>query len=163
MLFRSAYIPKATVQAAIGAVPLAAGVASGEVILAVAVMSILLTAPIGAIGIMIMGERVLDHGELSVYKFKELREKLALPHVGERVRSKSSGKVWKVIEKKEVWLKEFDQKGALQDPPRPSPAIYLRYWEEETSPGLNQGNTMSHQYTHKDSSFEEHWEILYDW
>ncbi|OEU60401.1 MAG: potassium transporter, partial [Desulfobacterales bacterium PC51MH44] len=46
-----AYIPKATVQAAIGAVPLAAGVASGEVILAVAVLSILLTAPIGAIGI----------------------------------------------------------------------------------------------------------------
>jgi NhaP-type Na+/H+ or K+/H+ antiporter len=158
-----AYIPKATVQAAIGAVPLAAGVASGEVILAVAVMSILLTAPIGAIGIMIMGERVLDHGELSTYKFKELREKLALPHVGERVRSKSSGKVWKVIEKKEVWLKELDQKGALQAPPGPFPAIYLRYWEEETSPGLNQGNTMTHQYTHKDSSFEEHWEILYDW
>ncbi|MEJ2025395.1 MAG: cation:proton antiporter, partial [Deltaproteobacteria bacterium] len=86
-----AYIPKATVQAAIGAVPLAAGVASGEVILAVAVLSILLTAPLGAIGIMIFGERVLDRGERSTYRFKELREVLDLPHVGERVTSKDFG------------------------------------------------------------------------
>jgi len=43
-----AYIPKATVPAAIGAVPLAAGVASGDVILAVAVLSILVTAPVGS-------------------------------------------------------------------------------------------------------------------
>jgi NhaP-type Na+/H+ or K+/H+ antiporter len=54
-----AYIPKATVQAAIGAVPLAAGVESGEIILAVAVLSIILTAPVGAIGIKLTGERVL--------------------------------------------------------------------------------------------------------
>ena len=46
-----AYLPKATVQAAIGAVPLAAGVAAGDVILAVAVLSILTTAPLGAWGI----------------------------------------------------------------------------------------------------------------
>jgi len=45
------YVPKATVQAAIGAVPLSVGVASGEVILAIAVLSILVTAPLGAIGI----------------------------------------------------------------------------------------------------------------
>lgn len=45
------YIPKATVQAAIGAIPLAAGVPGGEVILAVAVLSIIVTAPLGAIGI----------------------------------------------------------------------------------------------------------------
>ncbi len=43
-----AYLPKATVQAAIGSVPLAAGLPSGNLILSVAVMSILLTAPIGA-------------------------------------------------------------------------------------------------------------------
>lgn len=55
-----AYIPKATVQAAIGAVPVAAGVASGDVILAVAVLSIILTAPLGAIGIKIAGERFLS-------------------------------------------------------------------------------------------------------
>ncbi len=54
------YIPKATVQAAIGAVPLEAGVKGGEIILAVAVLSILLTAPLGAIGIMMTGNRWLE-------------------------------------------------------------------------------------------------------
>ena len=54
------YIPKATVQAAIGAVPLEAGVKSGDIILAVAVLSILLTAPIGAIGIEKFGYKWLE-------------------------------------------------------------------------------------------------------
>jgi NhaP-type Na+/H+ or K+/H+ antiporter len=54
------YIPKATVQAAIGAVPFEMGVKSGDVILAVAVLSILLTAPLGAIGIMATGDRWLE-------------------------------------------------------------------------------------------------------
>ena len=54
-----AYIPKATVQAAIGAIPLAAGVASGEVMLSIAVLAILITAPIGAIGIK-LGSNLLD-------------------------------------------------------------------------------------------------------
>lgn len=44
-----AYMPKATVQAAIGGLPLAMGLASGEIILTVAVVSIIITAPIGAI------------------------------------------------------------------------------------------------------------------
>ena len=158
-----AYIPKATVQAAIGAVPLAAGVASGEVILAVAVLSILLTAPIGAIGIMIFGERVLDHGELSIYKFKKLREKLSLPRVGERVRSKHSGRIWKVIEEKELWLEEPSAAGSSEEAPRLIPAIYLRYWGEETSKKPGKGRTISYQYSHKDPSFQDHWEILYDW
>ncbi|MDH5757905.1 MAG: sodium:proton antiporter, partial [Nitrospinota bacterium] len=52
-----AYTPKATVQAAIGAVPLEAGVAGGEVILAVAALSIIITAPLGAIGIRLAGEQ----------------------------------------------------------------------------------------------------------
>lgn len=43
-----AYLPKATVQAAIGSVPLTVGLPSGNLILSVAVMSILITAPIGA-------------------------------------------------------------------------------------------------------------------
>ena len=54
------YVPKATVQAAIGAVPLSAGVASGDVILAMAVLSIVVTAPIGAAGIKFLGERWLE-------------------------------------------------------------------------------------------------------
>ncbi|MBU3207458.1 cation:proton antiporter [Clostridium algidicarnis] len=46
-----AYLPKATVQAAIGSIPLSAGVLAGNTILTVAVLAILITAPIGAIGI----------------------------------------------------------------------------------------------------------------
>lgn len=45
-----AYLPKATVQAAIGSVPLAAGLSCGTIILSVAVLGILLTAPLGAFG-----------------------------------------------------------------------------------------------------------------
>ena len=45
------YLPKATVQAAIGGLPLAMGIVSGQLILSVSVAAILLTAPLGAIGI----------------------------------------------------------------------------------------------------------------
>lgn len=44
-----AYTPKATVQAALGTVPLAMGLSCGEIVLTVAVISILITAPFGAI------------------------------------------------------------------------------------------------------------------
>ncbi|HZK56919.1 MAG TPA: cation:proton antiporter [Clostridia bacterium] len=57
-----AYIPKATVQAAIGAIPLSLGVESGDIILAVAVLSILITAPLGAIGIHHFSEKLLEQG-----------------------------------------------------------------------------------------------------
>lgn len=51
-LFSSiAYLPKATVQAAIGSIPLTQGVAAGNMILVIAVVAILVTAPIGALGI----------------------------------------------------------------------------------------------------------------
>ena len=45
-----AYLPKATVQAAIGSVPLAMGLPCGNIVLSVAVLAILITAPLGAIG-----------------------------------------------------------------------------------------------------------------
>lgn len=156
-----AYIPKATVQAAIGAVPLEAGVASGDIILAVAVLSILLTAPLGAIGIMIIGERVLDYGEeAAVYRFRDLREKLGLPRVGERVRSKRFNTVWKVIEEREIWQR-------MEDPHtgevRLEPAIYLRFWREDTAKGPGTGKTMDWRYTRNSPPFNAYWDILYDW
>ena len=43
-----AYMPKATVQAAIGAIPLSMGLACGQIVLTVAVLSILITAPLGS-------------------------------------------------------------------------------------------------------------------
>lgn len=54
-----AYWPKATVQAAIGAVPLSMGVVSGEVILTIAVEAILITAPLGAILIHLTAPKLL--------------------------------------------------------------------------------------------------------
>ena len=45
-----AYLPKATVQAAIGSVPFSLGLPCGKIVLSVAVLSILITAPLGAIG-----------------------------------------------------------------------------------------------------------------
>jgi len=55
-----AYLPKATVQAAIGALPLAAGVAAGNIILTAAVVAILIAAPLGAIGIEKTYQRLLE-------------------------------------------------------------------------------------------------------
>ncbi len=56
-----AYIPKATVQAATGALPLAAGAIYGEEILALAVLAIVVTAPLGAIGIQWGRENLLSN------------------------------------------------------------------------------------------------------
>lgn len=53
------YIPKATVQAAMGALPLSLGVVSGDLILAISVLSILITAPLGAIGIKVSSKSLL--------------------------------------------------------------------------------------------------------
>lgn len=55
------YLPKATVQAAIGAIPLTSGVVSGNLILSIAVLSIIITAPIGAFGIDGTYKRFLKH------------------------------------------------------------------------------------------------------
>lgn len=57
------YLPKATVQAAIGGIPLAQGVAAGNMILAVAVLAILITAPLGAIGIDSTYKKLLHSGQ----------------------------------------------------------------------------------------------------
>lgn len=55
-----AYLPKATVQAAIGGIPLVAGLASGQLILSVAVLGILVTALLGAIPLDRFGKELLE-------------------------------------------------------------------------------------------------------
>ena len=56
-----AYTPKATVQAAIGGIPLSLGLSCGESILVVAVSAILLTVPLGAFAIDFSYKRLLSH------------------------------------------------------------------------------------------------------
>lgn len=57
------YLPKATVQAAIGSVPLAAGLGCGKMILSVAVLAILITAPLGALGMDLTYKKLLAREE----------------------------------------------------------------------------------------------------
>lgn len=56
-----AYTPKATVQAAIGSVPLSLGLPCGQIVLSVAVLAILITAPLGALGMDSTYQRLLEH------------------------------------------------------------------------------------------------------
>lgn len=56
-----AYLPKATVQAAIGSVPLSLGLPCGNIVLSVAVLSILITAPLGAILMDLTYKKLLNH------------------------------------------------------------------------------------------------------
>ena len=58
-----AYLPKATVQAAIGSVPMAMGLFCGQIVLSVAVLAILITAPLGAIGMDMTYRRLLKRQE----------------------------------------------------------------------------------------------------
>lgn len=55
-----AYTPKATVQAAIGTIPLAMGLACGEMVLTVAVVAILITAPFGALCVDSLYKKLLE-------------------------------------------------------------------------------------------------------
>lgn len=56
-----AYTPKATVQAAIGAIPLSLGFACGDTVLTVAVLAIVITAPLGAFAIDLTYKKFLSH------------------------------------------------------------------------------------------------------
>lgn len=58
-----AYTPKATVQAAIGSLPLSMGLSCGHVVLTVAVLAILITAPLGAFSVDMTYRRLLQRSE----------------------------------------------------------------------------------------------------
>lgn len=55
-----AYTPKATVQAAIGGIPLSMGLACGNIVLVVSVLAIMITAPLGAFAIDMTYKRFLE-------------------------------------------------------------------------------------------------------
>ena len=58
-----AYLPKATVQSAKSSIPLQMGVAGGDVMQAIAILSVLVTAPLGAIGIKLTSDKLLNRKE----------------------------------------------------------------------------------------------------
>lgn len=63
-----AYIPKATVQAAIGSLPLAMGLSCGNIVLTAAVLAILITAPLGAFAIDLSYKKLLINKKDSIIK-----------------------------------------------------------------------------------------------
>ena len=65
-----AYLPKATVQSAKASIPLQMGVLGGDVMQAIAILSVLITAPIGAIGINLTCEKLL-HTESKIINIEE--------------------------------------------------------------------------------------------
>ncbi|MGI0481468.1 cation:proton antiporter [Geminocystis sp. CENA526] len=69
---------KATVQAAIGGIPLAQGIEGGETILAIAALSILITAPLGAWGIPTFAPKLLEKGEVDATKINVTQKSILL-------------------------------------------------------------------------------------
>lgn len=78
-----------------------------------------------------------------------------LPGVGQIVRSKKYGTLWRVMEKREIWQN-------IEDDPqtRMVPAIYLAYWKVQKGvlPGI--GKMFGYAYTLHDNTFEANWEIV---
>ena len=90
--------------------------------------------------------------------YDEITKKKGLPDVGQTVRSKKYGTLWRVLEKREVW-QNIDPDPKTGEP-RLIPAIYLAYWRiiEGTPPGV--GKMMGYLYTLYDNTFEANWDIL---
>jgi len=88
-----------------------------------------------------------------------IREK-KLPRVGQTVRSKKYGTLWRVIEKKEVWQNTTDDPESGK--PRLMPAIYLTYWQVREAVQQGIGKMLGYAYTLHDNTFEANWEIVED-
>ncbi len=89
--------------------------------------------------------------------YEQIMQEKHLPNVGQTVRSKKYGTLWRVMEKKEVWQNiEPDPKTGET---RLIPAIYLSYWrvQDGVMPGV--GRMMGFLYTLYDNTFELNWEI----
>ena len=90
--------------------------------------------------------------------FEEIIRKKGLPNVGQTVRSKEYGTLWRVMEKKEIW-RNIDPDPTTGEP-RMVPGIYLLFWkvEEGRRPGV--GKMMGFEYTLYDNTFRANWEIV---
>ncbi len=84
--------------------------------------------------------------------------KKKLPRVGQTVRSKKYGTLWRVIEKKEVWQNTSDDPETGN--PRLMPAIYLTYWKIKEGKPQGIGKMLGYSYTLHDNTFKANWEYL---
>ena len=88
--------------------------------------------------------------------YEEITREKKLPNVGQTVRSKKYGTLWRVLEKKEVW-QTIDPDPKTGET-RMIPAIYLSYWkvQEGVMPGV--GKMMGFLYTLYDNTFQLNWD-----
>jgi hypothetical protein len=91
-------------------------------------------------------------------EFEKVVKEKGLPSVGQEVRSKKYGTIWRVLEKKEVWAHTFPDPKTGE--PRMIPAIYLSFWrvKEGERPGV--GRMMGFEYTLNDNTFSLNWDIV---
>ncbi len=80
-----------------------------------------------------------------------------LPNVGQIVRSKKYGTLWRVMEKREIWQQTSNDPGSGES--SLIPAIYLAYWRVKKGvvPGI--GRMFGYAYTLHDTTFETNWEV----
>lgn len=89
---------------------------------------------------------------------EEIELRKTLPRVGDTVRSKKYGTLWRVMTKSERWAPTGDH--PVTGDPRLVPAIYIGYWKivEGVPPGV--GRMLGFLYTAYDNTFESNWEIV---
>ncbi|MGD8335311.1 MAG: hypothetical protein PVH74_11885 [Desulfobacterales bacterium] len=83
-----------------------------------------------------------------------------LPRVGQTVRSKKYGTLWRVIEKKEVWQNTSDDPQSGK--PRLMPAIHLTYWQVKKGVQQGIGKMLGYAYTLHDATFESNWDLIHE-
>lgn len=97
-------------------------------------------------------------GEEQMDPHEEIVSEKKLPQVGQTVRSKKYGTVWKVIEKRQIYAH------STGDPEignyKLVPAIYLIYWKVIEGKIQGIGKMLGYAYTLHDNTFESNWEII---
>ena len=81
-----------------------------------------------------------------------------LPRVGQTVRSRKYGTLWRVIEKKEVWQNTSDDPQTGK--PLLIPAIHLTYWQVKKGVQQGVGKMLGYAYTLHDTTFKANWELI---
>jgi len=83
-----------------------------------------------------------------------------IPRVGQTVRSKKYGTLWRVIEKKKIWLNTSDD--PQMGKPRLIPAIQTTYWQVREGVKQGIGKMMGYAYTLHDNTFQADWEFIHE-
>ena len=91
-------------------------------------------------------------------EYEDIIRKKGLPQVGQLVRSKKHGTLWRIMEKREVWQTIEDDPNTQE--PRIVPAIYLSFWRVKPGVMPGVGKMMGYLYTLLDTTFEVNWEIV---